>query len=110
MKRRSDPAGSPNREPQEKKRWVEPIVALLMALATLSTAWCSYQSAAWTRQSNRLMNEFNALERRAGLLSVQGVQQATIHVAMFMQLLAAQEAGNDKLANFYVERFPPDVR
>ena len=56
------------------------------------------------------MNEFNALERKAGLLSVQGVQQATIHAAMFMQLLAAQQAGNEKLANFYVERFPPDAR
>ena len=38
MKRRSDPAGSPNQGPQEKKRWVEPVTALLMALATLSTA------------------------------------------------------------------------
>jgi hypothetical protein len=56
------------------------------------------------------MNEFNALERRAGLLSVQGVQQATIHTTMFMQMLAAQQAGNEKLVNFYVERFPPDVR
>jgi len=27
-----------------------------------------------------------------------------------MQLLAAQQAGNDKLANFYAQRFPPDVR
>jgi hypothetical protein len=110
MKRRSDLAASSNREPQEKKRWVEPVTALLMALATLSTAWCSYQSAAWTRKANRLMNEFNALERRAGLLTMQGMQQATIHTAMFMELLAAQQAGNEKLANFYVERFPPDVR
>src|SRR5216117_668278 len=109
MTRRSDPAGSPNREAQEKKRWVEPVTALLMGLATLSTAWCSYQSAAWTRQSNRLMNEFNALERKAGLLSIQGIQQATIHTTMFMELLAAQQAGNEKLVNFYVERFPPEV-
>jgi hypothetical protein len=93
-----------------RKGWVEPIVALLMALTTVGTAWCSYQSAAWTRQSNRLMNEFNALERRAGLLSVQGMQQATIHTAMFMEVLAAKQAGNEQLANFYVERFPPDVR
>jgi hypothetical protein len=107
---RSGPTGSPNREPQEKKRWVEPVTALLMALATLSTAWCSYQSAAWTRKSNRLMNEFNSLERRAGLQTMQGMQQATIHTAMFMQLLAAQQAGNEKLVKFYVERFPPDVR
>jgi len=110
VKMRSDPVGSPNQKPQEKKRWVEPVTALLMALATLSTAWCSYHSAAWTRKSNRLMNEFNSLERRAGLHTMQGMQQATIHTAMFMQLLAAQHAGNEKLANFYVERFPPDVR
>jgi hypothetical protein len=81
-----------------------------MALATLSTAWCSYQSAAFTRKSNRLMNEFNALERKAGLVSIQGIQQATIHTTMFMQMLAAQQSGNEKLANFYVERLPPDVR
>jgi len=81
-----------------------------MALATLSTAWCSYESAAWTRQSNRLMNEFNSLERKAGLLSLQGMQQAAIHTAMFMQVLAAKQAGNQQLANFYVERFPPAAR
>src|SRR5882762_11314910 len=68
VKRQSDQTGSSNREPQEKKKWVESVTALLMALATVGTAWCSYQSAAWTRQSNRLLNEFNALERRAGLL------------------------------------------
>ena len=94
----------------QKKRWVEPIAALLMALATLGTAWCSYESAAWTRRSNRLINEFNALERRAGLLNVQGVQTATIHVAMFMQALAAKQAGNEQLASFYVQRFPADMR
>lgn len=56
------------------------------------------------------MNEYNALERQAGLLNVQGMQTATIHTAMFMQMLAAQEAGNEKLANFYLQRFAPDVR
>jgi hypothetical protein len=56
------------------------------------------------------MNEFNTLERKAGLLTMQGTQQATIQAAMFMQVLAAQQAGNEKLVNFYVERFPPDLR
>ena len=110
MSMRSDLQTSPTREPQEKKKWVEPVAALLMALATLSTAWCGYQSAAWTRQSNRLMNEFNTLERRAGLLAVQGTQQATIQTGMFMQALAAQQAGNEKLLNFYLQRFPPELR
>ena len=94
---------------QKRRRWVEPVTALLMALATLATAWCSYESAAWTRRSNRLLNEYNALDLQAGLLSLQGIQTATIHTAMFMQLLAAKEAGNDRLAKFYAERFPADV-
>ena len=110
MKKQSDLPATSDRESQERKRWVEPIAALLMALATLSTAWCSFESAAWTRKSNRLMNEFNALERRAGLLTMQGMQQATIHTGMFMQALAAHQAGNDKLGNFYIERFPPELR
>jgi hypothetical protein len=97
------------REPA-KRRWAEPIGAILMALATLGTAWCSYESAAWTRRGNRLSNEYNALERKAGLLSVQGMQAAIIHTAMFMELLAAKQAGNEKLADFYVQRFPPDAR
>jgi len=110
MQTQSDPPTAQNTERDEKKKWVEPVAALLMALATLSTAWCGYQSAAWTRQSNRLMNEFNTLERRAGLLTLQGMQQATIHTGMFMQALAAHQAGNDKLLNFYIERFPPELR
>jgi len=109
MKKPSDLQVVRDQKPQ-KKRWVEPVAALLMALATVCTAWCSYQSAAWTRQSNRLMNEFNSLERRSDLLNLRGAQVATIHVAMFMQLLAAQQAGNDRLANFYAQRFPDDVR
>jgi hypothetical protein len=64
VKTRSDMAASSNRESQERKKWVEPVAAFLMALTTVGTAWCSYQSAAWTRQSNRLLNEFNSLERR----------------------------------------------
>src|SRR6516225_8148414 len=110
MKTQSDLPAAANGQPRARQKWVEPVAALLMALATLSTAWCSFESAAWTRKSNRLMNEFNALERKAGLLTVQGMQQASIHTAMFMQALAAHEAGNDKLVNFYVERFPPELR
>src|ERR1044072_3346347 len=93
-----------------KRRWIEPVIALVMALTTLCTAWCSYESAAWTRRANRLMNESNALERQAGLFEVQGRQALIVHASMFMQLLAAYHAGNEKLVSFYAERFPPDVK
>ncbi|HMG06534.1 MAG TPA: hypothetical protein VK581_13825 [Chthoniobacterales bacterium] len=99
-----NPAQSPRR------KWIEPVVALVMALTTLCTAWCSYQSAAWTRRSSALMNEYNALERRAALIDMQGNQALIVHSSMFMQLIAAQHDGNEKLAAFYAERFPPDVK
>ena len=56
------------------------------------------------------MNEFNMLERKAGVLNLQGMQMATIHTAMFMQVLAAKQAGNEQLASFYAQRFPADMR
>jgi len=104
------PEAQPANRPQPKRQWVEPVTALLMGLATVGTAWCSFESAAWTRMSNRFSTEFNTLERRAGLLNLQGMQSATIHTAMFMQLLAARQAGNETLVQFYADRFPPDVR
>lgn len=95
---------------RQRKPWIEPVIALVMALTTLCTAWCSYESAAWTRHVNRLMNDSNALERKAALLDVQGSQALIVHASMFMQLLAAFHAGNEKLVSFYAERFPPDVK
>ena len=56
------------------------------------------------------MNEANGLEQRAALLEVQGSQALVVHASMFMQLLAAQHAGNEQLASFYAGRFPPDVK
>src|SRR5262245_13919029 len=94
----------------QQRRWLEPIAALIMALATVGTAWCSYKSAAWTRHSNASSNQFNVLERKAALLNLQGAQILTVQTAMFMETLAAQQAGNQKLADFYVQRFPPDMR
>jgi hypothetical protein len=93
-----------------KRQWIEPVIALVMALTTLCTAWCSYQSAAWTRHVNRLMNDSNALERKAALFDVQGSQALIVHASMFMQLLAAYHAGNENLVSFYVQRMPPDVK
>lgn len=93
-----------------RRKWIEPVVALMMALTTLCTAWCSYESAAWTRKSNGLMNQSHALERRAAIGELQGNQALIVHSSMFMELIAARFSGNEKLASFYEARFPPDVK
>src|SRR5882757_345265 len=92
------PAQSPS------KKWIEPVVAVLMALTTLCTAWCSYESAAWTRRSNRLMNKSNAVERRAALLDVQGSQALIIHASMFMHGGELKKSELDAAQSEFVER------
>ena len=93
-----------------RRNWIEPMVALTMAFTTLCTAWCSYESAAWTRKSNGLMNRSHAVERRAAIIELQGNQALIVHSSMFMELIAARFSNNEKLASFYEGRFPPDVK
>lgn len=96
--------------PESKGRLVEIVAAFLMALATLGTAWSSYQSAAWARRGAAMAGKVNVLERKAGLMEIQGSQATMMHVALFMQILAARHAGNEKLAEFYSTRLPNEAK
>jgi len=97
--------------PKESRwRWFEAASAILMALATLSTAWCSYQSSKWNGQSSGFATEAGRANQKAGLLLLEGNQLTSIQAKMFMEFMSAHMAGNDKLANFYSDRFPPELR
>jgi hypothetical protein len=98
---------SPN---EDKRRWLEPASAILMALATLSTAWCSYQSSKWSGQSSEVATSAARLEQKASLLHLEDNQITSIQAKMFMDFINATLAGNEKLARFYSERFPPELR
>src|SRR6266496_4338712 len=93
-----------------KRRWFEPVSAILMALATLSTAWCSYQSSRWNGQSGGFATEAGRLNQKAALLHLEGNQVIGIQAKMFTEFINAHATGNDKLAQFYSERFPPELR
>lgn len=95
---------------EDKRRWLEPASAILMALATLSTAWCSYQSSKWSGQSSAFATNAARLEQKAGLLHLEDNQITSIQARMFMDFINATLAGNDKLARFYSDRFPPELR
>ncbi len=81
-----------------------------MALATLSTAWCSYQSSKWSGQSGDFATKAARLEQKAALLHLEDNQVINIQVKLFMDFISAKVAGNDKLAQFYSDRFPPELR
>lgn len=95
---------------EDKRRWLEPASAILMALATLSTAWCSFQSSKWSGQSSDFATSAARLEQKAGLLRLEDNQIASIQVKLFTDFLSARMEGNDKRAQFYSDRFPPELR
>src|SRR5882724_12794494 len=95
---------------EARRRWFEPASAILMALATLSTAWCSYQSSKWNGQSSGFATEAGRANQKAALFHLEGNQVLSMQAKIFTGFLDAQMSGNDKLANFYLERFPPELR
>jgi hypothetical protein len=95
---------------EAKRRWFEPASAILMALTTLSTAWCSYQSSKWNGQSGGFATEAGRLNQKAALLHLEGNQVIGIQAKMFTEFINARATGNDKLAQFYSDRFPPELR
>jgi hypothetical protein len=103
-------APTPAPKPAEAKRtWVEPVVAILMAVSTLGTAWCSYQSARWTAVSGRHVRSAEGSQRRAMALHLEGNQVTAVQGQMFMQWVNAHLAGNEQLAQFYSARFGPEL-
>jgi hypothetical protein len=91
-------------------RWFEPASAILMALATLSTAWCSYQSSEWSGQSADSATKAARLEQKTALLNLEDNQIVNTQVGLFTDFINARVTGNDKLAQFYSDRFPPELR
>jgi hypothetical protein len=87
-----------------KKHWIEPAAAILMAITTLATTWCSFQSSKWSGKSGRLAAQAGNLDRKAHVLSAEGLQVQAAQLGIFMQLLDARLAGNDRLVKFYEER------
>jgi hypothetical protein len=95
---------------QRKRRWFEPVEAVLMAMATLSTAWCSYQSSCWSGESNALETRADKLERAAAAMHLEGLQVEAIQARSVMEVVDAQFEGDERRARFYTDRFADELK
>ena len=91
-------------------RRLELVSTVLLALATVATAWSAYQSRQWTGEQSAAYSQGTAAritENRAAALANRQVQ---IDVATFIQWLDARMAGRTRVAHFYRARFRPELR
>jgi hypothetical protein len=105
-----DEATEPFRAPDPKRPWFEPVTAILMAVATLSSAWCSYQSSQWGGQSSGFAAEADALQRTAFGQYLASQQIETVQIEAFMEAMNAQLRGDEKTARFYTDRFGGNLK
>jgi hypothetical protein len=97
-------------DPSRAVRRLELISTLLLALATVATAWSAYQSRQWTGEQAQATSHATAariaVNRFAGLAS----QQTQIDVATFTQWLNARAERRPALARFYRQRFRDEFK
>jgi hypothetical protein len=93
-----------------KKPWFEPACAVLMAISSVATAWCSYQSSAWSGQSSDLAARAAKLQRHSNAQHLEALQIEAIQMREFMEAIDAQMQGNEKLARFYTDRFADELK
>lgn len=93
------------REPNRSDRRLELLATLLLALATLGTAWAAYQSRQWTGEQSQAYSRATAARIAVNRESAVANRQVQIDVATFLQWVDARAHGDGKLADFYRARF-----
>jgi hypothetical protein len=88
----------------------EPIALVLLSLATVGTAWCSFQASAWGGVAQAKTNLSAASGRRAAASELNSFQLKLADVLLFSQYVNARAASNDTLARFYADRFRDEAK
>ena len=92
-----------------RDRMLEMCAAALMSIATVATAWCAYQSAEWGGEQAFLLGESQRAGREADLHAALAAQKKNLDVAVFMEWIGGLATDNERLTEFYAERFPPNL-
>jgi len=97
--------------PSRWDRWeplAEIIATVLLALATLATAWSGYQSARWGGVQSTKFSQAGALRTESTRASTTAGQLMQIDVGLFTNWINAYAEDNQPLIEFYQARFRPE--
>ena len=89
---------------------VEVVATVLLALATVATAWSGYQSTRWNGEQAKAGGRANALRIESAKAAGLANTQTSIDVATFTQWANAYAQDQTRLADFYFKRFREEFR
>src|SRR5262245_9092460 len=84
--------------------------AVVMATATVATAYSAYQSSRWNGEQNKHRGASTTAVVRVGKLSNLALQKTALHVNLFVHWLSAVNTGDRKTADFFLGRFPEPLK
>ena len=97
--------------PTRWDRWepvAEVIATVVLALATIATAWSGYQAARWGGVQSTSYSQAGALRTESTRSSTQAGQIGQVDIGLFANWINAFATDNQELATFYQERFRDD--
>lgn len=89
---------------------VELVATLLLAIATVATAWSGYQSTRWNGEQAKAGGRANALRIESAKAAGLANAQTEVDVASFTQWVNAYTLGRAELADFYFRRFRDEFK
>ncbi|MFN8533303.1 MAG: hypothetical protein U0556_07130 [Dehalococcoidia bacterium] len=89
-----------------RRRWAEIVAAALLALASMSTAWCAYQSTRWSGERTSAAGTVSTANTKVAKLTNLAMQRTALHADLFVAWLEATNSDNRQLADFLFARFP----
>ena len=101
------PADAPD---DDRRGWQELIVTVLLVVAALATSWSSYQATRWNGEQAAAAGRTNAIRIDAARADGLARSQTQVDVATFIAWADADQRGDTKLADFYVDRFRPEFQ
>jgi hypothetical protein len=108
--RAQDTTATPPTAAGPKPALFEAVALLLLSVATVGTAWCSFQAAVWGGTAGGLSNQSEAATRRAVVDQLQANQMALLDVTLFSEHINALASSNESLARFYSGRFRGEAK
>jgi hypothetical protein len=94
----------------EWNRRLDWIATILLALATVATAWAAYQSRTWTGEQSQGYSHATAKRIAVNRSAALANRQVQIDVATFIQWVDARQHGDLRLADFYRARFRAEFK
>jgi hypothetical protein len=92
------------------RRSINLFSAVVMAAATVATAWSAYQSSLWSSEQSRHKARSTTAVVRAGKLSNMALQRTSVHVNLFVHWATAVDRGDRRMADFLFDRFPEPLK